>query len=257
MTAYYHSRYRTLPSFVTSDGVKLAYYVDDFTDPWTTPPTLVMLHPAMGSAKRYYAMVPRLARHYRTVRLDLRGHGASQVPADELPFSLERLARDAVELIDHLKIDKVHVIGSSAGGFITQRIAMNFPQRVHSIVLIASKPGLKRSQASEWLAEVARMGLRPFLKATISLRSMTIWPSVVPTTSCGFSTSVLPVAVRRIDSTRRLRTPPASHAVPLCFNRNFRKSCAQRSGAVSVILCGKPSYTSNSQFLKLCSRSWY
>ncbi len=57
-------------SFVTSDGVRLNYYIDDYSDPWTKPDTVVMLHPAMGSAKRYYAMVPKLARRYRTVRLD-------------------------------------------------------------------------------------------------------------------------------------------------------------------------------------------
>ena len=157
-------------SFITSDGVRLNYYVDDFTDPWTQAPTLLLLHPAMGSAKRYYAMVPRFARHYRTVRMDLRGHGASQVPDDALPFSLVRLAQDTVELLDHLKLDKAHIVGSSAGGFITQRTAMNFPQRVASVMLIGSKPGLKRSQASGWLEQVAKKGLRPFLKETIALR---------------------------------------------------------------------------------------
>ena len=51
-------------SFTTSDGVRLNYYIDDFTDPWTKPPTLLLLHPAMGTAKRYYAMVPKFARQY-------------------------------------------------------------------------------------------------------------------------------------------------------------------------------------------------
>jgi 3-oxoadipate enol-lactonase len=157
-------------SFTTSDGVRLNYYIDDFTDPWTRPSTLLLLHPAMGSAKRYYAMVPRFARRYRTVRLDLRGHGNSEIPDAALPFSLERLALDTVELIAHLGLDKVHIVGSSAGGFITQRTAMNFPERVRSVMLIGSKPGLKRSQASGWLEQVGNKGLRPFLKETIALR---------------------------------------------------------------------------------------
>lgn len=157
-------------SFTTSDGVRLNYYVDDYTDPWTEPPTLLLLHPAMGTAKRYYAMVPKFARRYRTVRLDLRGHGNSQIPDDALPFSLERLAQDTVELIDHLGLDKVHIVGSSAGGFITQCTAMNFPERVLSVSLIGSKPGLKRSQASGWLEQVGKKGLRPFLKETLALR---------------------------------------------------------------------------------------
>src|SRR5690348_2062102 len=61
-------------SFQTSDGVRLAYRIDDFTDPWTTAPIVLLLHAAMGSSKRWYAAVPSLARYYRVVRLDLRGH---------------------------------------------------------------------------------------------------------------------------------------------------------------------------------------
>src|SRR5207302_5902737 len=67
-------------TFRASDGLSLAYYIDDFTDPWKTAPTLLLLHAAMGSARRYFAWVPHLARHYRVVRLDLRGHGNSPVP---------------------------------------------------------------------------------------------------------------------------------------------------------------------------------
>jgi len=160
----------TTGSFVTSDGIRLAYYVDDYTDPWRAPDTLLMLHSAMGSARRYYAMVPALARRFRVVRLDLRGHGASEVPALDVPFSLARLAQDAVELLDHLQVRQAHVVGASAGGFVTQRLAMAHPERVRSISLLASKPGLKRSQASSWLAQVEKKGLRAFLAETISDR---------------------------------------------------------------------------------------
>ena len=62
--------------FTSSDGIRLAYCIDDFTDPWKKAPVLLLLHAAMGSARRYYAWVPPLSRHYRVVRMDLRGHGA-------------------------------------------------------------------------------------------------------------------------------------------------------------------------------------
>ena len=67
-----------MDTFTTSDGLDLAYYIDDFTDPWAKAPTVLLLHAAMGSARRYFGWVPHLARHYRVVRLDLRGHGASR-----------------------------------------------------------------------------------------------------------------------------------------------------------------------------------
>src|SRR5690606_11384315 len=50
-------------TFTASDGVRLAYYVDDFADPWKPSNAIVLLHAAMGSARRFYSMVPRLARH--------------------------------------------------------------------------------------------------------------------------------------------------------------------------------------------------
>ena len=67
-----------MKAFAAADGLKLAYYVDDFSDPWRTPDTLLVLHAAMGSALRWFNWVPRLARRYRIVRLDLRGHGRSE-----------------------------------------------------------------------------------------------------------------------------------------------------------------------------------
>jgi 3-oxoadipate enol-lactonase len=112
-----------MDSLVASDGVRLAYYIDDFTDPWKDAPVLLLLHAAMGSARRYYAWVPHLARHYRVVRLDLRGHGASQVPPPAPALTLERLVADVAELLDHLGVASAHIIGNSAGGYLGQRLA--------------------------------------------------------------------------------------------------------------------------------------
>ena len=56
----------------------------------------------MGSARRYFGWVPHLSRDYRVVRLDLRGHGGSEVPPADRALTLERLTRDVDELLDHL-----------------------------------------------------------------------------------------------------------------------------------------------------------
>jgi hypothetical protein len=69
--------------FTASDGLQLAYAIEDFTDFWTSASTLLLLHAAMSHSGRYYAWVPRLSRHYRVVRMDLRGHTASTVRARE------------------------------------------------------------------------------------------------------------------------------------------------------------------------------
>jgi 3-oxoadipate enol-lactonase len=70
----------------------------------------------MGHSGRYYAWVPRLSRHYRVVRMDLRGHGASGVPPADPPLTMQRLVKDTDELLDHLGCKSAHIVGNSAGG---------------------------------------------------------------------------------------------------------------------------------------------
>ena len=114
----------TVQHFRASDGLSLAYTIDDFTDPWLKAPTLLLLHAAMGHSKRYYAWVPKLCRHYRVVRMDLRGHGESEVPAAEPPLTMERLVQDVREMLDHLGTPSAHIVGNSAGGYIGQQLAI-------------------------------------------------------------------------------------------------------------------------------------
>jgi 3-oxoadipate enol-lactonase len=157
-------------TFKASDGLQLAYYVDDFTDPWKKAPILLLLHAAMGSARRYYAWVPPLSRHYRVVRMDLRGHGNSQVPTADRELTLDRLVRDVCELMDHIDCPSAHIVGNSAGGYLGQQLAMNHGARLRSLMLFGSTPGLKNSQAPSWIPQIQAKGLRPFLAETIADR---------------------------------------------------------------------------------------
>src|SRR6202045_5428095 len=154
-------------TFAASDGLSLAYDVDDFTDPWKPAPTLLLLHAAMGSARRYFAWVPHLARDFRVVRLDLRGHGRSQVPSADARLTLDRLVLDVAELLDYLGGGEAHVVGNSAGGYLGQQLAMTRPDRVRSLCLFGSTPGLKNSQAPSWIPQIQAKGLRTFLAETI------------------------------------------------------------------------------------------
>ena len=81
----------------------------------------------MGSALRWFNWVPRLARRYRVVRLDLRGHGNSAVPAPEQPFSLAHLVDDALQLLDLAGAGSAHIVGNSAGGYVAQQLAIHHP----------------------------------------------------------------------------------------------------------------------------------
>jgi pimeloyl-ACP methyl ester carboxylesterase len=156
--------------FTASDGIRLAYYVDDYTDPWRQADTLLLLHAAVGHAKRFYAWVPGLCRHYRVVRLDLRGHGASEVPPATSALDMDRLVADVSELLDHLGVKACHIVGNSAGGYIAQNLAMTSPEKVKSLMLFGSTAGLRNSQAASWLPRIAKQGLRSFFAETIAER---------------------------------------------------------------------------------------
>lgn len=152
------------------DGVRFNYYVDDFTDPWAHAPTVFLLHGAMANADRFRSWVPGLSRHYKVVRMDMRGHGKSSVPALDAALSMEVLVKDVLALLDHLGCEQVHFVGNSAGGYVGQHLAMDHPERIATLALFGSAPGLKNSQASTWLPMVAEKGMRAFLAETIDDR---------------------------------------------------------------------------------------
>ena len=157
-------------TFKTSDGIEIAYYIDDFSDPWRPADPLLVLHPAMSSSRRYYSMVPGLARRFGVIRMDTRGHGESQIPPASVPVSKERLMLDVCELLDHLKLQKVHVLAASAGGYSAQQLAIHRPERVKSLVLFCSTPGFKGEQGKRWLRDAAKRGMREVFGETINDR---------------------------------------------------------------------------------------
>jgi len=157
-------------TFTTSDGIRLAYYIDDYTDPWKPAPTLLMLHSAMSSSKRFYSMVPGLAKHYRVIRLDSRGHGESEVPASDVPHDKWRLNKDVLELLDALGLQSTHILAGSAGGYTAQLLAIHHPGRVRSLVLLSATPGFRGDQGKSWLRESKTRGMRAIFGETIDER---------------------------------------------------------------------------------------
>jgi len=161
----------TMARHVASDGVGLSWRVDDFTDPWRAPRTpILLLHPAMGNYRRWYAWSPILAREFPVISLELRGHGGSDIPDESRPITVERLCDDVRELLDAQGVARVHLVGNSAGGYVGQRLAIEDPGRIETLCLFASTPGLRHSQACGWPAEFLRVGLENFVRATVADR---------------------------------------------------------------------------------------
>lgn len=157
--------------FRASDGLEIAYALDDFTDPWREVQTVILVHAAMGSSKRFYAWIPHLAGHFRVARIDMRGHGASQIPAPE-QLSPQRLVQDVVELADHLGAARFHVGGSSAGAVVSEKVAIDHPDRVLTLGAFAGTGGIKHALQDQnvWVQRIGEKGLAAFLRDTIADR---------------------------------------------------------------------------------------
>jgi pimeloyl-ACP methyl ester carboxylesterase len=102
--------------------------------------------------------------------MDLRGHGSSEIPPADRELTLDRLVRDVAELMDQLDCPSAHIVGNSAGGYLGQQLAMNQGERVRSLMLFGSTPGLKHSQAPSWIPQIQAKGMRAFLAETIADR---------------------------------------------------------------------------------------
>ncbi len=94
---------------------------------------LILLHGIIVNSNMYKRLVKYLEPYYRCIIPDLRGHGKSRHHNKYLSFSLQ--AKDIALLLDDLEIPKAHVLGYSMGGVLAQQFALDFPERVHSLIL--------------------------------------------------------------------------------------------------------------------------
>jgi len=117
-------------SFLTlGDGTRVAYRFDG--EPHL--PVLVLSNSIGTALEMWTDDAPEFARHFRVLRYDMRGHGASDVPAGA--YSLPRLGRDVVEMMDALGIERAHFLGLSLGGFVGQWLGIHAPERIDRLIL--------------------------------------------------------------------------------------------------------------------------
>ena len=103
----------------------------DLTGP-AAAPTLVFSN-SSAQLFPWEAQIPVLAKQFRVLRYDTRGHGESS--ATPGPYSIEQLARDVLSVLDALQLDRVHFCGLSMGGQTGMWLAINAPDRLHSLIL--------------------------------------------------------------------------------------------------------------------------
>ena len=109
------------------DDFKMYYEIHGAGD------SILMLHGGTGHGERAWAELrPLLAPDYRLIIVDSRSQGRSTHSSKSLSYDL--MTKDVVALMDHLEIERAHVIGASDGGIIGLNLAMKHPDRLDKVV---------------------------------------------------------------------------------------------------------------------------
>ncbi len=133
-------------------------------------PALVLSHSIGTDHALWSSQMPDLLSHFRVLRYDVRGHGASDAPAGD--YSIELLGRDVLALADAAGIDRFAFCGLSLGGMIGQWLAAHAPGRLTALILANTSPLMlprsgwdERRQAvlEGGMAAVVDMAMRRFL----------------------------------------------------------------------------------------------
>jgi pimeloyl-ACP methyl ester carboxylesterase len=118
-----------MPTAAAPDGVKLYYEEVGAGAP------IVFVHEFADDLRGWAPQVKFFARCYRTIAFNARGYPPSDVPADPARYSQAQAAADIKAVLDHLGIDRAHVVGLSMGGYATLHFGLTFPERARSLVV--------------------------------------------------------------------------------------------------------------------------
>ncbi|MBE9376291.1 3-oxoadipate enol-lactonase [Saccharopolyspora sp. HNM0983] len=137
----------------------------ELTGPQDAP--VVVLSNSLGTDLSLWdEQVPALQRHFRVLRYDQRGHGAS--PSAPGPFTLEQLGGDVLQLLDQLGIARAHFAGVSLGGMTGMWLAENAPDRIAGLALICTSAALgPPSMWTERAAVVREQGMAAMVEPSL------------------------------------------------------------------------------------------
>jgi 3-oxoadipate enol-lactonase len=151
--------------------VRLHYHVADYADPWREPAVVLLHHGFARNLEFWRAWVPLLARELRVLRFDARGCGESSIPPPGFAYSFEQAVADALGLLDHLGIARVHWVGEASGGIVGLSLALMHPQRIASLSLCNTPFRLPRATNDMFVPEeVERLGVGHWARKTLSNR---------------------------------------------------------------------------------------
>jgi pimeloyl-ACP methyl ester carboxylesterase len=137
-----------MPYLRTNDGVELYYEETGAGRP------ILFIHEFSGDYRAWELQVRYFSRRYRCITYNARGYPPSEVPDSIEKYSQRRAVEDAANVLDHLSIDKAHIVGLSMGGFATMHFGIHYADRAFSIVIGAAGMGAEPDKTAQFRQEV-------------------------------------------------------------------------------------------------------
>lgn len=147
--------------FAASSGARIYWKLEGAED----RPALVLLNSIATDMSLWDAAMPGLLASFRTLRIDTRGHGASDAPDGE--YSLSMLAGDVTAVMDAAGIERAAIAGVSLGGMIAMELALGHPKRVSAIALICTSATMDSSVWRDRIAQVRAGGTASIADAAL------------------------------------------------------------------------------------------
>ena len=162
-----------MPIFHSSPDLYMYYVEDNYTDPWTRPESILLLHGNSESSAAWYGWVPHLARLFRLVRPDMRGFGQSTPMPRNFPWTLDIIIDDYIRLMDALGIELFHLIGAKIGGTVARAFAARRADRVLTLTLLGTPPPFRegaKERIPAWTKDFEENGVEPWTRRTMAGR---------------------------------------------------------------------------------------
>jgi 3-oxoadipate enol-lactonase len=128
-----------MPYAITTDKVRLHYEATGEGTP------ILFVHEFAGDHRSWEPQMRELGKQYYCITYAARGYIPSDVPPDKDAYTYQHVMRDCIAVLDHLKIDQAHIVGLSMGGYTALQVALNYPDRVRSMVLAGTGSGSERA----------------------------------------------------------------------------------------------------------------
>lgn len=136
-----------MPIATTDDGIRLHFEETGSGIP------VIFVHEFAGDHRSWETQMRHFGQRYRAITYAARGYPPSDVPNDVAQYSQVRAADDIVGIMDHLKIDRAHVVGLSMGGFATLHFGFRHANRALSLTVAGCGYGAEKNERERFRAE--------------------------------------------------------------------------------------------------------